>query len=102
MDYYITSAAIHQEWRVNHQRRSIMEKRILEIINENAGTDTDWTAQTALIDDELIDSFDVVAIISDLADEFDVEITVDDMIPENFNSIEAMENLIRRLQEEQE
>lgn len=79
-----------------------MEEKILEIIKENAGTDTDWTSQTALIDDELIDSFDVVAIISDLADEFDVEITVDDMVPENFNSIEAMENLIRRLQEEQE
>ena len=79
-----------------------MEEKILEIINENAGTDMDWAAQTKLIDEELIDSFDVVAIISDLADEFDVEITVDDMIPENFNSVEAMEKLVRRLQEEQE
>ena len=79
-----------------------MEKEILRIVNENAGTDTDWMSQTALIDDELIDSFDVVAIISDLSDEFDVEITVDDMIPENFNSIGAMEALIKRLQEEQE
>ena len=79
-----------------------MDNKILEIINENAGTDTDWMSQSALIDDELIDSFDVVAIISDLSDEFDIEITVDDMIPENFNSIEAMESLIKRLQEEQE
>ncbi len=79
-----------------------MEEKILEIIKENAGSDTDWASQTTLIDDELIDSFDVVAIISDLSDEFDIEITVDDMIPENFNSIEAMESLIRRLQEEQE
>ena len=79
-----------------------MEEKILEIIRENAGTDTDWSVQTALIDDELIDSFDLVAIISDLSDEFDIEITVDEMIPENFNSIEAIENLIQRLQEEQE
>lgn len=79
-----------------------MEEKILEIIKENAGSDTDWASQTTLIDDELIDSFDVVAIISDLSDEFDIEITVDDMIPENFNSVEAMESLIRRLQEEQE
>ena len=79
-----------------------MEEKILEIINENAGTDTDWADQTAMIDDELIDSFDVVAIISDLSDEFDVEITVDDMIPENFNSVDAIEQLIKRLQEEQE
>ena len=79
-----------------------MEEKILEIINENAGSDTDWMSQTKLIDDELIDSFDVVAIISDLADEYDIEITVDDMIPENFNSIEAIGSLIRRLQESQE
>ena len=79
-----------------------MEEKILEIIRENAGTDTDWSIQTALIDDELIDSFDLVAIISDLSDEFDIEITVDEMIPENFNSVEAIENLIQRLQEEQE
>ncbi len=79
-----------------------MEEKILEIIRENAGTDTDWSVQTALIDDELIDSFDLVAIISDLSDEFDIEITVDEMIPENFNSVEAIENLIQRLQEEQE
>ncbi len=79
-----------------------MRDKILEIINENAGTDRDWENQDRMIDDELIDSFDVVAIISDLADEFDVEITVDDMIPENFNSVDAMENLIQRLQEEQE
>ena len=80
----------------------MMEEKILEIINENAGNDLDWAVQTKLIDDELIDSFDVVAIISDLADEFDVEITVDDMIPENFNSVGAIGDLIRRLQEEQE
>ena len=79
-----------------------MEEKIFEIIRENAGTDTDWSVQTALIDDELIDSFDLVAIISDLSDEFDIEITVDEMIPENFNSVEAIENLIQRLQEEQE
>lgn len=79
-----------------------MKEIILNIINENAGTDIDWASQEKLIDEELIDSFDVVAIISDLADEFDVEITVDDMIPENFNSVEAMEKLVRRLREEQE
>ena len=79
-----------------------MKEKILEIIRENAGSDTDWALQTTLIDDELIDSFDVVAIISDLSDEYDIEITVDDMIPENFNSVEAIENLVRRLQEEQE
>ena len=52
-----------------------------------------------LIDDELLDSFDVVAIVGELDETFDIEITMDDMIPENFNSVDAICALVQKLQE---
>ena len=33
-------------------------------------------------------------------EEFDIEINVEDLLPENFNSVEAMLELIRKMQEE--
>ena len=53
------------------------------------------------MDDEILDSFEVVAIIGELSEAFGIEITVDEMVPENFNSAEAMETLVKRLLEEQ-
>lgn len=76
-----------------------MEEKILAILRENAGEDIDWASQEAIVDDELIDSLDMVAIIGDLNDEFDVEITVDDMVPENFNSVSAIAAMIDHLSE---
>lgn len=75
-----------------------MEETILAILEEDAGKDVDWKAQSAIVDEELIDSLDMVAIISDLSEAFDVDITVDDMTPENFNSVAAMMQMITRLQ----
>ena len=46
------------------------------------------------MDDELLESLDIVTIVSEIKDLFDVEITVDDLIPENFNSLRAMADLI--------
>ncbi|MBM6990336.1 phosphopantetheine-binding protein [Mobilibacterium timonense] len=74
--------------------------RIIEIL-ESVKDDLDYTKETALIDDELLDSFDVVAIIGSLSDEYDVTISVDDMTPENFNSAEAIAQMVDRLIEEQ-
>lgn len=53
-----------------------------------------------LIDNEELDSFDIVSIVSAIDDEFDVEIGAGDIVPENFNSVQAMYNLIRKLEEE--
>lgn len=53
----------------------------------------------AIIDDGLLDSFDIVNLVNELDDEFDVDINVNHLIPENFNSVDAICNLIKSLEE---
>lgn len=69
-----------------------MEK-LLAILKETC-PGVDFETETGLVDNELIDSFDLVTIAAEIMGEFDVELNVDDMIPENFNSVAAMMALI--------
>lgn len=57
----------------------------------------DFESEDALIDDGILDSFDVVAIISEIDDQFDVQIRINELDPENFNSAESIWNLIQKL-----
>ena len=70
-----------------------MKKQIIEILSEIC-PGIDFETETALIDDGLIDSLDIVAVVTELMEAFDVELGVDDLTPENFNSVEAIEELI--------
>lgn len=72
-----------------------MEK-LLEIL-KSIRPDVDFANETALIDDGILDSFDVVSIISELDDAFDVQIRINELDPENFNSAEAIWNLVQQL-----
>ena len=74
-----------------------MKKQIIEILSE-IGPGIDFETETALIDDGLIDSLDIVAVVTDLMDTFDVQLGVDDLTPENFNSVDAICQLIERAQ----
>ena len=74
-----------------------MRKQIMEILTEICpGVDVE--NEKALIDDGLIDSLDIVAVVTELMEAFDVELGVDDLTPENFNSVEAIEELIESKQ----
>lgn len=64
---------------------------------EGVRPDVDFENETALIDDGILDSFDVVSIISEIDDVFGVQIRINELDPENFNSVEAIWNLIQKL-----
>lgn len=72
-----------------------MEK-LLEILS-SIRPDVDFENETELIDDGILDSFDVVSIISEIDDLFGVQIRITELDPENFNSAEAIWNLIQEL-----
>ncbi|HPU63553.1 MAG TPA: acyl carrier protein [Mobilitalea sp.] len=76
-----------------------MEK-IIEIL-KSLHPDIDFENCTSLIDDKIIDSFDIVTLVSELSEEFDVSIPVEEIVPENFNSAKAIYELIKRLQEDE-
>lgn len=59
--------------------------------------DVDFENETALIDDGILDSFDVVSIISALDDEFDVQVRISELDPDNFNSAQAIWDLVQSL-----
>lgn len=71
---------------------------LLEILNDIDDT-VDWENETALTDDRILDSFGVISLISELEDQFEVEIDASEIVPENFNSADAMWKMIQRLQE---
>ncbi len=73
-----------------------MEK-LLEIL-KGIRPDIDFENETALIDDGILDSFDVVSIISEIDDNFGVQIRINELDPENFNSVNAIWDLIQKLQ----
>ena len=72
-----------------------MEK-LLEIL-KGIRPDVDFENETALIDDGILDSFDVVSIISELDNEFDVQVRITELDPENFNSAESIWKLVQEL-----
>lgn len=59
--------------------------------------DVDFKNEVALIDDGILDSFDVVSIISELDNFFGVQVRITELDPENFNSAEAIWKLVQEL-----
>ncbi len=62
--------------------------------------EVDFETCNTLVDDKIIDSFDIVSIISEISEEFDVVIPAEEIVPENFNSAQALYELIQRLSDE--
>ena len=72
-----------------------MKEKILEILSETY-PEIDFESSDALVDDGTLDSLTVVGIISALSSEFDVELPYEEIIPENFNSVDAMAEVFEK------
>lgn len=72
---------------------------LLQILSD-LHPEVDFETCDTLIDDKILDSFDIVSIIAEIEDQFDVVISAEKIIPENFNSAEALWNLIQELEDE--
>ena len=75
-------------------------EQLLEILKE-IRPDVDFENEKELIDEGILDSFDVVSIISEIDDKFGVQIRITELDPENFNSAEAIWQLIQKLKVKQ-
>jgi len=73
-------------------------EELLRILKE-LRPDIDFNEKKALIDDGVLDSFDIVALVGEIGETFDVQIGVEDLVPENFNTVQAILDLINRLRD---
>lgn len=77
-----------------------MRDKVIKIL-EDIRADIDFcNLNQKLIDDDMLDSFDIISIVGEFNEAFDVEISVDELLPENFNTPDAMVELIMKLQQE--
>lgn len=75
-----------------------MEK-LIEILEE-IEDGVDYENCTTLIDEGILDSLAIISLVAEIEEEFDVQIPTVEIVPVNFNSAQAIWNLIERLQEE--
>ena len=73
---------------------------LLEILQE-LHDDVYYTTHEKLIDEKVIDSFDIITLIAEIYDRMDVAIPAEELIPENFNSYASISALIKRLEDEE-
>ena len=76
-------------------------EELLEIL-QHIHPDVDFENNDRLIDDGILDSFDIVTLVSTIMTEFDVVITAEELLPENFNSAKAIWALIERKEDEED
>ena len=73
-------------------------EQLIEILKE-LHPDVDFMTAEGLIDDGILDSLDMVTLVTEINDRFDVSIPAEEIIPENFNSAQALFELIEKLDE---
>ena len=78
--------------------KEIFMDELLPILAE-LKPDVDFKKETGLIDNAILDSFDIVQLVQQLNDAFDIEIGAENIVPENFNSAEAIWNMVQKLQD---
>lgn len=72
---------------------------VIEVL-EDVKEDVDYENETSLVDSRILDSFDILSLISALNEEFDISIPAKDIIPDNFNSAQGLLAMVQRLVDE--
>lgn len=75
-----------------------MKEKLLAILGD-VRPDVEFEKEQNLIDDGILDSLDIISIVQEIEDNFGVQIDVEDLEPDNFNSVGAIMNLIKKLQD---
>ncbi len=78
-----------------------MRDRILEIL-EGIRDDVDFENEDALVSDNILESFDIIRLISSLNETFDIEISAKEITAVNFDSLDALTALVEKNVAEEE
>lgn len=70
-----------------------MKEQLLKKLEEEF-PDIDFTTSDALVEEEILDSITLVSLVAALSMEFEINIPYEEITAENFNSIDAMLELI--------
>ncbi len=73
-------------------------EELLELL-ERVRPGVDFENEKYLVDGAVLNSFDVVMIIGELNEHYDIDISADEILPENFNSAEAILALVEDMQD---
>ena len=73
-----------------------MEQKILDILKK-MHPDVDITPEVRLVDDGILDSLDIVTLVTELNAAFDITVPATEILPDHFNSVKALADMVRRL-----
>ena len=76
-----------------------IREELMEILEE-LHPEVDFESEDALVSGKVLDSFDIVNLVTELDDAFDIEITAADLLPENFDTVDGMVELIMNRMED--
>ncbi|MEZ3503027.1 MAG: acyl carrier protein [Lachnospiraceae bacterium] len=74
-------------------------EELMEIL-EALKPEIDFAAEKELIDDGVLESFDVITLIAEIEDQMGIEIPAEEIVPENFNSAEDIWRLCEKIKGE--
>lgn len=69
--------------------------KVLQLLRQ-VRPDLDFNVEKCLVDDGILDSVDVLSIVSGLKNVFGIEISMLELDPEDFNSVETIFSLVER------
>ncbi len=77
-----------------------MQEKIIELL-ENIKPGIDYMSETDLVEHKILESLEILRLVSDLSDEFDIDITLPYVKPANFKTVDAICNMVQTILDEE-